>query len=78
VKPDGTKQVSYFTPAQKILNSKDFIPKLRELELETIPHSRFKQVEKLIESKTFDIEKVKQLSPCLSHLLSWVLGKHEI
>ncbi len=66
---------SYFYPAQKILNSREFISKLKELELETIPHSRFKSVEKIIESPQFDIGKIKLLSPCLHHLLSWVLGK---
>jgi hypothetical protein len=58
-----------------MLNGKDFVRKLRDMELETIPHSRFKSVEKIIENPAFNIEKVKQLSPCLHHLLSWIMGK---
>lgn len=75
INPDGSKTTSFFYPAQKILNNKDFVRKLKNLELETIPHSRFKSVEKIIESPNFDIEKIRQLSPCLHHLLSWVIGK---
>ena len=76
INPDGTKTTSYFYPAQKMLNNKDFVRKLRELELETISHSRFKSVEKIIESPNFNIDKIKLLSPCLHHLLSWVMGKY--
>jgi hypothetical protein len=57
------------------LSNKDFTKKLRDLELETIPHNRFKSVEKIIENPNFNIDKIKQLSPCLHHLLSWVMGK---
>ena len=48
---------------------------MNELELETIPYNRFKAVEKIIEGPNFNIDKIRQLSPCLHHLLSWVIGK---
>ena len=74
--PDGSRNTSYFYPAQKILNDSDFIKKINNFELETIPHPRFKSVEKIIESSTFDINKIKNLSPCLHKLLMWVMGKY--
>ena len=43
-------------------------------ELETIPHHRFRNVSKIIESPTFSLERIKQLSPCLYNLLMWVIG----
>lgn len=74
INPDGSRTSSFFYPAQKILSRKDFITRMNELELETIPYNRFKAVEKIIEGPNFNIDKVKQLSPCLHHLLSWVIG----
>jgi hypothetical protein len=44
------------------------------MELETIPHMRFRSVEKIIESPNFNFDKIKQLSPCLYSLISWVIG----
>ncbi len=71
---DGSKQVSYFYPAQKLLMSNDFFKRLNNFELETIPQHRFEQVENLLESDTFNMEQIKKLSPCLYKLLLWVAG----
>lgn len=60
------------------MNNKDFAKKLRDYELETISQERFKSVEKLIEGPSFDINKIKMLSPCLHHLLSWVSGNYNL
>ena len=43
-------------------------------ELETIPQQRFKNVSKILESQNFNLERIKQLSPCLHNLLMWVMG----
>ena len=44
------------------------------MELESIPYQRFRLVEKIIENPVFDINRIKQYSPCLHHLISWVIG----
>ena len=73
-KYDGSKKIDYFKPAQKIINSKEFIKKIQNLELETIPIQKFQKVEKLISDRNFINESVKILSPCLSHLINWEMG----
>jgi hypothetical protein len=73
-KYDGSKKIDYFKPAQKIINSKEFIKKIQNLELETIPIQKFQKVEKLINDKNFINESIKILSPCLSHLINWEMG----
>lgn len=74
VKPDGSKVTSYFQPAQSIIFKKDFVKRIRDLELETIPNQIFKSVEAKLESSNFSIDKIKLLSPCLHHLISWIMG----
>lgn len=68
------KTISYFSPAQKLLNRLDFFKKIMNFELETIPQSRFSSVEKMIENPSFSFDRIKQLSPCLHNLLMWVMG----
>ena len=71
---DGSKSVSYFIPAQKIIYKRDFVRKIQNLELETIPIVRFNQAERLMQDSVFNESKIKSLSPCLSHLISWLMG----
>ena len=75
INPDGTKTISYLQPAQKILNNKNFINQIKDMELESIPYQRFRQVEKLIENPIFDLKRVSKFTPCLNNLMSWVNGK---
>ena len=71
---DGSRSISYFQPAQKIIYKRDFIRKIQNLELETIPVSKFNQAEKLMQDPVFSGKKIKNLSPCLAHLISWLMG----
>ena len=74
IKPNGTKEISYFKPAQKLILDKNFIKKMQNLELEIIPNNRFRQVEKLMQEQEFSNEKMKYFSPCLNHLIFWEMG----
>lgn len=74
IQPDGSKHVSYFYPAQRLVTSMDFFKKLNNFELETIPQQRFKQVEGHLENQNFNFDSIKKLSPCLHKLLTWVAG----
>ncbi len=71
IKLDGTKFVSYFNVAKKFLYSPNFIKKIRDLELETIPYKIFNKVENSLGKNNFNI---KSLSPCFNHLINWVIG----
>ena len=71
---NGSKQVSYFEPAQKMIYKRDFIKKLQNLELETISSQRFSLAEKLMQSNVFSEQKIKSFSPCLGRLISWLMG----
>ena len=74
IKPDGTKVVSYYETAKKVLFRPGFIKRIRDMELETIQNERFHLVVKTMENPVFSPEKMKSLSPCLAHLVSWVNG----
>ena len=72
IKLDGTKFVSYFNVAKKFLYSPNFIKKIRDLELETIPYKIFNKVENSLgKNSNYNI---KSLSPCFNHLINWVIG----
>ena len=71
IKLDGTKFVSYFNVAKKFLYSPNFIKKIRDLELETIPYKIFNKVENSLGKNNYN---VKSLSPCFNHLINWVIG----
>ena len=73
-KYDGTKIINYFEPAQKMIYSRDFCKKIQNLGLEIIPSSIFSNAEKLLQDPTYSGNKVKSLSPCLIHTVSWVMG----
>lgn len=46
------------------------------MELESIPYQRFRQVEKFLDNPAFEVGRIKQYSPCLHHLISWIMGKN--
>ena len=71
---DGSRSINYFIPAQKIIYKRDFARKLHGLELETIPLHRFNQVEKLMQDPVYNEDKIRSLSPCLYHLMYWLMG----
>jgi hypothetical protein len=74
IMPDGSKRISYFYPAQKMLTSHDFFKRLNNFELETIPQPRFQIIEGMLENENYNFEAIKKLSPCLHKLLIWVAG----
>ncbi len=71
---DGTRQVSYFKPAQKLLSSTDINKKIINLEFETLPENKFKQLEALLESESFKFSAIKKLSNRFHILLIWYTG----
>ena len=72
--PDGSKQVSYFETAQKLLNQPNLYKVLMNFELETISADRFTKVEALIEKESSDLEAVKKLSRGIYAVLVWISG----
>ena len=74
IKPDGTKKISYYETAKNLLFKPDFIKRIRNLELETIPYNIFTLVEKKLKEDTFIPKNIKNLSPCFSKLILWVSG----
>jgi hypothetical protein len=74
IKPDGTKKISYYEAAKNLLFKPDFIKRIRDLELETIPYDIFTSVEKKLKEETFMPKNIKNLSPCFSKLILWVSG----
>ena len=74
IKPNGSKVINYFKPAQKLIMDKNFVKKMQNLELEIIPNNKFRQVEKLMQEPEFTNEKMKYFSPCLNHLIYWEMG----
>ena len=74
IRPDGTKKISYYDTAKNLLFKSDFIKRIRELELETIPYKTFTAVEKKLKEDTFLPKNIKNLSPCFSKLILWVSG----
>ena len=71
---DGTKKISYYETAKNLLFKPDFIKRIRNLELETIPYNVFTLVEKKLKEETFIPKNIKNLSPCFSKLILWVSG----
>ncbi|MCQ2815722.1 MAG: hypothetical protein MJ252_00510 [archaeon] len=71
---DGTKNISFFTPAQKLICKKGFLKIIQKYEPETIPGTIFSKIEKLLEDQLFTPEKVRLFSPCIIHYISWILG----
>ena len=71
---DGVKNVSYYNTAKKILFNKNYIKKIKEIELELIPYKTFKKVEKIMNEKFFSEKKVQKMSPCFYKLINWILG----
>ena len=74
IKADGTKKISYYETAKNLLFKPDFIKRIRNLELETIPYNIFTAVEKKLKEDTFIPKNIKNLSPCFSKLILWVSG----
>jgi len=74
IKADGTKKISYYEAAKNLLFKPDFIKRIRNLELETIPYNIFSSVEKTLKEDTFMPKNIKNLSPCFSKLILWVSG----
>ena len=74
IKADGTKKISYYETAKNLLFKPDFIKRIRNLELETIPYNVFTLVEKKLKEETFIPKNIKNLSPCFSKLILWVSG----
>ena len=74
IQPDGNKVISYFDTAKKILYQKNFIKRIRDLELETISVDKFQLVDKSLQNDIFNPERLKQLSPCFNHLINWLFG----
>ena len=74
IKPDGTRKISYYETAKNLLFKPDFIKRIRNLELETIPYNIFTLVEKKLKEDTFIPKNIKNLSPCFSKLILWVSG----
>ena len=74
IKADGTKKVSYYDSAKNLLFKPDFIKKIRDIELETLPYNVFIAVEKKLKEDTFEPKNIKNLSPCFSKLILWVSG----
>ena len=74
VKPDGSKKISYYDKAKNILFKPDFIKRIRNLELETLPHTIFSEVEQKLKDDTFLPKNIQSLSPCFSKLILWVSG----
>lgn len=74
VKPDGAKNISFFIPAQEMLNQKDIVKKVTNFELETIPTTVYCQVEKILESKDFSEASLSSYSTPHQHMINWVKG----
>ena len=74
IKADGTKKISYYETAKNLLFKPDFIKRIRNLELETIPYNVFTLVDKKLKEETFIPKNIKNLSPCFSKLILWVSG----
>ena len=74
IKADGSKKISYYDSAKNLLFKPDFIKRIRDLELETIPYNIFVAVEKKLKEETFEPKNIKNLSPCFSKLILWVSG----
>ena len=68
------KKSNYFPTAQKMLNDRKILQKIKELNLETIPFNIFKDIEKIFQNEAFDFSKIKNYSPCLYHLICWEMG----
>ena len=71
---DGVKKISYYQAAKNILFKPDFIKRIRNLELETIPYKVFTVVEQKLKEDTFMPKNIQNLSPCFSKLILWVSG----
>ena len=71
---DGIKKISYYQTAKNVLFKPDFIKRLRQLELETIPYKVFTIVEQKLKEDTFVPKNIQNLSPCFSKLILWVSG----
>ena len=71
---DGTRLTSYFESAQKLLMNMDIYKKICNFEFETVPESKFKQVEKILDSENFKFSSISKLSSRFQKLLIWYTG----
>jgi len=74
INSNGIKELSFYRTAQKVLFKNNFIKRIREIELELIPHKLFKKVESLMKDKLFEEKNIKNICPCFDKLTNWILG----
>jgi len=71
---DGTRKLSYFEPAQKLLANTEIYRKICNFEFETITENKFKLIEKMLESESFKFSAIKKVSNRFHILLIWYTG----
>lgn len=71
---DGSRIISYFEAAQKLLGNSEIYRKICNFEYETIGEVKFKQIEKMLESENFKFSAIKKLSNRFHVLLIWYTG----
>ena len=74
INSNGIKELSFYRTAKKVLFKNNFIKRIREIELELLPHKLFKKVESLMKDKLFEEKNIKSICPCFYKLTNWVLG----
>jgi len=71
---DGMKIISFYPIAKKVLFNPNFIKRIKEIELELIPYSIFKIVEKAMKDKFFSEKKIQNINSCFNKLINWIFG----
>ena len=71
---DGMKIISFYPIAKKVLFNPNFIKRIKEIELELIPYSIFKIVEKAMKDKFFSEKKIQNINSCFNKLINWIFA----
>ena len=71
---DGSKVMTYYPTAKRVLNNLNFTKRIKEFELELLTPDTFRKVEEILNEPFYKSEKIKGLGPSMCHVISWVNG----
>ena len=71
---DGSKVITYYPTAKRVLSNLNFTKRIKEFELELLTPDTFRKVEEIINEPFYKSEKIKGLGPSMCHVVSWVNG----
>jgi len=75
---EGKKIIDFFNPGRILINNKDFIKMIQNIDLDSLNYQIFTKIEKIMQNEVFSFNKINNYySPCLIHLINFEMGVME-